>query len=121
MGGGIVLTGANALVSDISEAHRGTALNLVNVFFGLGGLTTPFISANLLGRNSIRLCYTVASMSLIALVIQVFTHMPAPLGAGRFIFADAGPVLGRPLLFLLGFFMFLYISCIFGVLNWLPR
>jgi fucose permease len=121
VGGGIVLTGANALVSDVSEAHRGTALNLVNLFFGLGGLTTPFISANLLGRNWIRLCYTVASLAVLTLVIQVFTQMPAPVGSGRFILADAGPVLGRPLLFLLGFFMFLYMSCIFGVLNWLPR
>jgi len=42
VGGGIVVTGANALVSDVSEAHRGTALNLVNLFFGLGGLATPF-------------------------------------------------------------------------------
>jgi fucose permease len=41
VGGGIVVTGANALVSDVSEAHRGTALNLVNLFFGLGGLANP--------------------------------------------------------------------------------
>jgi fucose permease len=121
IGGGIVLTGANALVSDVSQAHRGTALNLVNVFFGLGGLATPFISANLLGRNWTRLCYTVALLAFLTLVIQVFTQMPPPISSGRFILADAGPVLGRPLLFLLGFFMFLYMSCIFGVLNWLPR
>jgi fucose permease len=35
VGGGIVVTGANSLVSDVSEAHRATALNLVNLFFGL--------------------------------------------------------------------------------------
>jgi fucose permease len=78
IGGGIVLTGANALVSDVSEAHRGTALNVVNVFFGLGGLTTPFISANLLGRNWIRLCHTVASLTVVALVIQVCPRQSAP-------------------------------------------
>lgn len=37
VGGGIVVTGANALVSDVGEAHRGAALNMVNLFFGLGG------------------------------------------------------------------------------------
>src|ERR1700683_4219519 len=46
VGGGIVVTGANALVSDVSQAHRAIALNLVNLFFGLGGLATPFIAAN---------------------------------------------------------------------------
>src|SRR5947209_4376542 len=50
VGGGIVVTGANALASGVSEAHRATTLNLVNLFFGLGGLATPFISANLFQR-----------------------------------------------------------------------
>jgi fucose permease len=121
VGGGIVVTGANALVSGVSEAHRGTALNLVNLFFGLGGLATPFISANLFKRNWVRLCYTVASLTVVALMIQVVAKMPAPTGAAGFVLADAGSVLGRPLLFLLGLFLFLYVSCEVGVWNWLPR
>ncbi len=121
VGGGIVVTGANALVSDISEAHRGTALNLVNLFFGLGGLATPFISANLFGRNWVRLCYTIASLTVLTLAIQAVTKMPAPTPGNGFVLADAGPVLGRPLLFLLGFFLFLYITCEVGIWNWLPR
>ena len=121
VGGGIVVTGANALVSGVSEAHRATALNLVNLFFGLGGLATPFISANLFKRNWVRLCYTVASLTVVSLAIQAAAKMPAPSGAAGFVLADAGPILGRPLLFLLGFFLFLYISCEVGVWNWLPR
>jgi fucose permease len=120
-GGGIVVTGANALVSDVSEAHRAIALNLVNLFFGLGGLATPFISANLFKSNWVRLCYTVATLTVVALAIQAVAKMPPPPGAARFLLADAGPVLGRPLLFLLGFFLFLYITCEVGVWNWLPR
>src|ERR1035437_2882216 len=120
-GGGIVVTGANALVSDVSDAHRAIALNLVNLFFGLGGLATPFLSANLFKSNWVRLCYTVASLTVVALAIQVVAKMPPPTGAARFLLADAGPVLGRPLLFLLGFFLFLYITCEVGVWNWLPR
>jgi fucose permease len=121
VGGGIVVTGANALVSDVGEAHRATTLNMVNLFFGLGGLTTPFVSAHLFDRNWVRLCYSVACLTVITLAVQAVTHMPPPAGAGRFILADAGPVLGRPLLFLLGFFLFLYISCEVGVWNWLTR
>ncbi len=121
MGGGIVVTGANALTSDVGEAHRGIALNLVNIFFGLGGLATPFISANLFRRNWVRLCYTVAGLTVVTLAIQAVAHMPPPTGAGRFIFADAGPVLGRPILFLLGFLLFLYVGCEVGIWNWLVR
>src|SRR5277367_2111591 len=122
VGGGILVTAANALVSDVGEAHRGVALNLVNLFFGLGGLATPFISANLFGRNWVRLCYTIASLTVVTLVIQAATKMPAPAaGAERFSFAAAAPVLGQPLLFLLGLFLFLYVSCEVGIWNWLPR
>ncbi|MGC2160662.1 MAG: MFS transporter [Silvibacterium sp.] len=121
IGGGIVVTGANALVSDVDSVHRATALNLVNLFFGLGGLATPFISANLFKRNWVRLCYTVAVLAIITLGIQTATKMPPPTGAGRFILADAGPVLGHPLLFMLGFFLFLYVGCEVGVWNWLAR
>lgn len=121
MGGGIVVTGANALTSDVGEAHRAIALNLVNLFFGLGGLLTPFISANLLRGNWVRLCYTIAALTVGTLAIQAIAPMPPPTGAGRFIFANAGPVLGRPLLFLVGFFLFLYVGCEVGVWNWLVR
>lgn len=121
VGGGIVVTGANALVSGVGEAHRAIALNLVNLFFGLGGLATPFISANLFGRNWVRLCYAVASLTVVTLFIQVLAKMPSPAGAGRFILADAAPALGRPLLLLLGLFMFLYVGCEVGIWNWLPR
>ena len=115
------MTGANALVSGVSEAHRATALNLVNLFFGLGGLATPFISANLFKKNWVRLCYTVAGLTVATLVIQTVTQMPAPSGNAAFTFAHAGDLFGHPLLFLLGLFLFLYISCEVGVWNWLPR
>jgi fucose permease len=121
VGGGIVVTAANALVSGVSEAHRATALNLVNLFFGLGGLATPFISANLFKRNWVRLCYTIAGLTVATIIIQATTHMPAPAGTSGFVLTQVGPILGRPLLFLLGFFLFLYVSCEVGVWNWLAR
>src|SRR5271165_7267714 len=121
VGGGIMVTGANALASDVGEAHRAAALNLANLFFGLGALATPLIAANLFKRDSVRLCYTVATLTVVTLVVEVVTAMPGPTGAGRFVLAGASEALGRPLLFLIGLFLFLYISCEVGIWNWLPR
>jgi fucose permease len=121
LGGGIIVTAANALVSDISQDRRATTLNLLNLFFGLGGLATPFLSANLLKRNSIRLCYTVAALTAVTLVIHILTPMPPPSGARSFDFSDVGPVLGKPVLFLLALFLFLYVACEVGVWNWLAQ
>lgn len=121
IGGGIVITGANALASDVGHTHRASVLNLVNLFFGLGGFVTPFISANFFAKNWVRLCYAIAGFTIVTLVLEISTHMPSPMGTQSFVAGDVGSVLGRPMLFLLGLFLFLYVSCEVGVWNWLPR
>ncbi len=121
LGGGIIVTAANSLVSDISEERRASTLNLLNLFFGLGGLATPFIGANLLNHNTIALCYLIAGLTIATLVLHIFTSMPPPTGERGFKFSEAGPLLGRPALFLLSVLLFLYVSCEVGVWNWLPK
>ena len=121
MGGGIVVTGANALANSVSGSQSAVVLNLVNLFFGLGGLATPFIAANIFKKNWVRLCYTVAGLTVAALAVQAFAHMPAPTGNAQFLLANVGPILGKPVIFMLGLFLFLYITCEVGVWNWLPR
>src|SRR6202158_1445643 len=76
IGGGIIVTAANALASDVTPDRRGTTLNLLNLFFGLGGLATPLISANLLSRNAVRLCYLVAGLTFATLIVNIATEMP---------------------------------------------
>ncbi len=121
LGGGTIVTAANALVSDISEERRGSVLNLLNLFFGLGGLATPFIAANLLGGDAVRLAYLTAVLTAITLVVHATTAMPAPSGERGFRASEAAPLLRRPLLWLLGLFLFLYVACEVGVWNWLVK
>ena len=121
LGGGIIVTGANSLVSDVSEARRATTMNFLNLFFGLGGLATPFISANLLSRNSVKLCYVVAGLTTLALAVHLFAPIPPPTGERSFQFAQAGQLLSQPVLWLLAILLFLYVAMEVGVWNWLPR
>ncbi len=121
LGGGIIVTGANALVSDIGAERRATVLNFLNLFFGLGGLATPFISANLLGRNSTRLCYTVFGLGVITLAIHAVAPIPPPSGERSFQLSQAGGLIGQPALWLLAFLLFLYVASEVGMWNWLPR
>jgi fucose permease len=120
-GGGIIVTAANALGSDVTPEHRGTALNLLNIFFGLGGFATPFVSANLLGRNSTRLCYLIAGLAAMTLGINVAAPIPGPASSQSFVFSDVGSVLGRPALGLCAILLFLYVACEVGVWNWLVQ
>src|ERR1700723_450669 len=92
IGGGIIVTAANALGSDVDPAHRGTALNLLNIFFGLGGFATPFVSPNLLGKNSTRLCHLIAGLAVVTVVVNLFAPIP-PTSAQSFVFLDLGSIL----------------------------
>lgn len=119
LGGGIIVTAGNALVSDISEERRATTLNFLNLFFGLGGLATPFLAANLLAGDAVRLCYLAAFMTAGTLIFHAVTPMPPPSGERGFKLSEAGRLVGQPTLWLLAFFMFLYVACEVGVWNWL--
>ncbi len=120
-GGGLIVTGANALASDIGEDRRASVLNLLNLFFGLGGLLTPFIAANLLGGDVVRITLTAGALAAGAFLVQATTPMPAATGERGFRFSEAGTLLSRPVLWLLALFLFLYVACEVGVWNWLPR
>lgn len=121
LGGGIIVTAANALVSDISPDKRASTLNLLNLFFGLGGLATPLIAANFLAGNTIALCYLVAALTTGTLILHAVTPMPPPSGERGFKASEVGSVLGRPSLYLLALFLFLYVACEVGVWNWLAK
>jgi fucose permease len=121
LGGGMIVTGANSLASSVSDSYRPTTLNLVNLFFGLGGLATPFVSANLLAKNSARLCYLMTAITAVTLGIHVATPMPGPSAASTFAVSQVGSVLASPALLLLAFFLFLYVACEVGIWNWLAQ
>lgn len=119
LGGGIIVTAANALVSDVSEERRAALFNLVNLFFGLGGLLTPAVAGFLFADNTIGLAYLVAVLTAVTFAVHAITPMPPPTGERGFKSSEAGAVLGRPVLWLLALFNFLYVGCEVGVWNWL--
>lgn len=121
LGGGIIVTGANALASDVNAESRATTLNLLNLFFGLGGLATPFISANLLGRDSTKLCYLTAVLAAITLGVHFIAPIPGAPAGGAAAMPDFGVLLSSPTLLLLSAVLFLYVAAEVGVWNWLVR
>jgi fucose permease len=119
LGGGIIVTGANALASDVDESRRASTLNFLNLFFGLGGLLTPFLAANLLNGDSAKLCYLGAGLGVIALAVNFVAKIPPPSGERGFKVSEVGDILSRPVLYMLALFLFLYVACEVGVWNWL--
>ncbi len=119
MGGGIVITGANALGSDVSESRRASVLNFLNVFVGLGGFATPFVAGNLLGGDAVRVAYAAAALTIVTLLVHLVLRIPRPVMTG--IARKSSAVFRQPMLYLLGSATFLYTACEFGVWNWLVK
>jgi fucose permease len=115
LGGGVVVTAANALINGPSES------NLLNLFFGLGGMVTPFVAANLFKRDIVKLCYAAGFFALVALAVQIIAPIPPPTGAHSFVLADVGALMTQPVLLMLGLMLFLYVSCEVGIWNWLVQ
>ncbi len=117
IGGGITVTGANALAGSVDETRRGTTLNFLNLFFGLGGIVTTYAGSGVL--SPVSLCYTVAGLTVVAVLVNVATKMPAPSGVSSFKLSEASALITQPKLILLSLFLFLYVACEVGVWNWL--
>lgn len=120
LGGGIVVTAANALAGDINEERRSATLNLLNIFFGLGGILTPFIGS-MLGGNAILLCYVIAGLTVVTWLVNAVTPMAPPSGEVAFKLSDLGMILNRPVLWVLSAFLLLYVAAEVGVWNFLVR
>jgi len=121
VGGGITLTAANALGSDVSESRRAIVLNLLNVFVGLGGLATPFVAGNLLAGDAVRVAYGAAILTSAAFVIQVITKAPAAVEMEGKSHESSSAIFKIPALYLLALSILLYTACEFAIWNWLPK
>ena len=117
VGGGIVVTGANSLVGAVDPNRRGSALNFLNLFFGLGGIITTYVASEHVDPANV--CYGIAGLTAIALAVNAATKMPSPSGVASFRMGEIPALISRPALLLLCLFLFLYVACEVGVWNWL--
>ncbi len=118
MGGGCIVNGAFALAGSI-PGNTARTFNLVTLFFGMGGMATPWIAANLFKKNSIHLCRFAGVVALAAFTFEADVRMP-PARVG-FRLADIGRVVQSGAFWLLAGMLFFYVSAECGVWNWMPR
>jgi fucose permease len=115
LGGGVISTSSNTMASALGGAHGASMINLLNVFFGLGGLATPALGALL---SPTVLCRVIALLAAGTLVAYALTPPLAATGRCGLSFSD-GKLLLRPLFLLLAAFLFLYVAAEVGIWNWL--
>ena len=117
IGGGIVVTGSNAIAGAVDPARRGSVLNFLNLFFGLGSIVTTYLASERFDPALVGYC--IAALAVIAFLVSAATSMPLATGESSFRLNEVPPLLAKPRLMLLCLFLFLYVACEVGVWNWL--
>lgn len=106
VGGGLLNTATNALISDLHASGRGAALNLLGFSFSLGALSAPLlmssVGGNLASSSVLRL---LASGTAAILILVLILHFPPPMHVGTRI-GNLLQVLNQPSVWLFGLLLF---------------
>lgn len=104
--GGGLNTSTNALVSDLYEAERGSMLNVLGIFFGVGGLGVPLAAAFLAARFTIpQLMVAAAALALVCAVAFTALQFPAGREAHSFSVREAAGMIKYPGVLLFSFLL----------------
>ncbi|HCF89020.1 MAG TPA: hypothetical protein DHD79_03225 [Firmicutes bacterium] len=71
-GFGVYQVAINALCADTSGTNKGAAMNRLHVFYGLGAICGPVLSALLLGQMSWRTIFAVSSIAPLVMIGALF-------------------------------------------------
>jgi len=105
LGGGILNTATNVLVSDLSASGRGVALNLLGFSFSLGAVTAPVLISLAAKSNSFPILRVLAIAPAAVVIVILALRFPAPAHSGTPL-RHLLRVLNHPLLWLFGLLLF---------------
>jgi MFS transporter, FHS family, glucose/mannose:H+ symporter len=106
-GGGGLNTSTNALVSDLYHERRGSMLNVLGIFYGIGALCIPLLAASIAALFSVRRqLFCCAGLAAACAFLFLVLRFPPAAAAQSFSWRDALHVARYPGVLLLGFLLF---------------
>ncbi len=106
LGGGVLNTATNALISSLSASGRGAALNLLGFSFSLGAISAPLLMSVLAGRFSSSTVLRILALAPLAVLIAVVAlRFPPPVLSGTPL-RSLLRVLNHPVVWLIGLLLF---------------
>ena len=117
--GGVINGATNAVVSDISEEHKGANLSVLGAFFGIGALGMPLVLGILSKRFEYP--YIISSVGLLLLFAAAYfitIKFPLPKHHQGFPVKEGIKLLKQPALLLTSFFLFFQSGAESLINNW---
>ena len=119
LGANAIVAAGHALVADVASAWRNSALNLLDICFGLGLAFLPLVVQRLQQRGGLALIFWVLAAAAILLLVMVsLNKFPAPLHAESFTVGEAGGLFRNPSFLLLAVALFMYVGAEVSVGKW---
>ncbi|HXM35490.1 MAG TPA: MFS transporter [Pyrinomonadaceae bacterium] len=119
LGANAIVSAGHALVADVAASWRNAALNLLDVFFGLGLMTLPLFVQALQKRGGLGFVFWVLAVAALILVaIMVVLKFPAPAHPESFPIGEAKDLLKNPSFWLLAIALFMYVGAEVSVGKW---
>ena len=120
LGANAIVSAGHALVADVAASWRNAALNLLDIFFGLGFMTLPLFVQALQKGGGIGLVFWVLAGAALALVaIMVTLRFPSPAHRESFPLSDAKDLLTNSSFWLIAIALFMYVGTEVSVGKWL--
>ncbi len=118
-GGSALVTGAHGLLADLNPAHRAAALNLLDVFFGVGAFVTAFAIVPLQRSGGLAaVLFVLAAMAAGVWIYFASIAFPPPLHTRDFSVAEAPRILASPQFLVPASIIFLYVGTEQSVFDW---
>ena len=119
LGANAIVAAGHALVADVASTWRNSALNLLDICFGLGLASLPLVVQSLQQRGGVGLIFWVLGVAAIVLLMVVISaRFPGPLHGESLPISEAGSLFRNPSFLLLAVALFMYVGAEVSVGKW---
>jgi fucose permease len=119
LGANAIVAAGHALVADVASSWRNSALNLLDICFGLGLASLPLVVQSLQQRGGLGIIFwSLGAAALVLLLLVLTSRFPAPTHSASSTLREAGSLFRNPSFLLLAVALFMYVGAEVSVGKW---
>src|SRR5688500_16743369 len=118
-GANAIVASGHALVAEVADAWRNSALNLLDICFGLGLASLPLVVQALQRQGGLELIFwSLGALTVVLLLLIVTSRFPAPAQSHSSGVGEAVSLFTNPSFLLLALALFMYVGAEVSVGKW---
>ena len=120
LGGSSAMAASNTLIPDLYPENPSSALNLANIFFGVGAIFFPWVVTMMTAQVGLRATlWLIAILVAAVAVVALAETFPRASAAGGFVWREARNAILNPAVILLAWVLFFYSAVEISTAGWI--